>query len=854
MKVSARDAKLYTTEADWVFFQRVSAESIYGMKIDGIPLAVIKETADNFLDAAEKQKVDPEIEVKYTTTRVPEREGIEKVEIEMTSNTLMSREDIESVYSAPFGSRTSSKTFVKVPSRGLFGMANKLIQALPYMLSMELGLPLPRTPIEIQASSEGLMYIYDIGADVDRAKRTASPICIYQGQRASDRQFTTFRITFFKPKSGKKMDIEIRRLLLHFYLLNPELQMTCDINGVVQRYERRVAGAHRSKGRPSVANYSQSEFVDTAYAQKDPYPDMTVLRFLTGYGKWPGFKGFYKEIVKPLLEGIGLLPSVPLSSLTAERLTELYGKMLMSATGKPSMQLSVRDLSPLGKRAASLFENATYKKGKVKGSPPWLLEALLITATPEMGELIGRTEVVVGINRSPLLSNPFGNFNLKFRGKKWSTTWELLEHVPPSPPLICIINLNGLVQPLSPNKSEIDTSTYLVEYKRLVCSIFDKVRVRRRGPKRKSDLLVWLEEEIIRRIGSHEENGYIPEEEWASQQSLWYKARKWYLSTHTGNEPDISRDYFVDSIREICKRYHVSREYCGIFAAERAMIYFRGRRMGVSLESIEEVFRYGSDLISIEKEGICALLEPLASIYGIAIMNSRGQLVDYAEELIERAKKSGAHVWLITDLDDAGLIMRKNLPNVSCIGVDSKMITELGAEEGKSYEDFRRELEEGFSPKYRKALTPEDYELLGWDGLSDKSELKRIEIDSVLAAVGRDRFWHFLLERMRETERVRDITRSLFPDDIVKSSIPASIKEALEDILATVTGRLKGRVEDELLRYRAWDSGFVKVEDVEREISDNVKKTEEKYAALYEGRVREIVDEIRRTLGTAEGS
>ena len=124
MKKSGRDAKLYTTEADWVFFQRVSAESIYGMKIDKISLAVIKEMMDNFLDAAEKQKVDPEIEVKYTTARVPERKGIDKVEIEMTSNTLMSREDIERVYSAPFGSRKSSKTLVKVLSRGLFGTAN----------------------------------------------------------------------------------------------------------------------------------------------------------------------------------------------------------------------------------------------------------------------------------------------------------------------------------------------------------------------------------------------------------------------------------------------------------------------------------------------------------------------------------------------------------------------------------------------------------------------------------------------------------------------------------------------------------------------------------------------------------
>jgi hypothetical protein len=87
LKKSGRDAKLYTTEADWVFFQRVFAESIYGMRIDKISLAVIKEMMDNFLNVAEKQKVDPEIEVKYITARVPERKGIEKVEIKMVEHT-----------------------------------------------------------------------------------------------------------------------------------------------------------------------------------------------------------------------------------------------------------------------------------------------------------------------------------------------------------------------------------------------------------------------------------------------------------------------------------------------------------------------------------------------------------------------------------------------------------------------------------------------------------------------------------------------------------------------------------------------------------------------------------------------
>lgn len=80
-------------------------------------------------------------------------------------------------------------------------------------------------------------------------------------------------------------------------------------------------------------------------------------------------------------------------------------------------------------------------------------------------------------------------------------------------------------------------------------------------------------------------------------------------------------------------------------------MYFDGRWESVSFDAIEELAQKGTDIVLIEKEGIIDELKEHADKYCIAMVNSRGYLVEYAHDLINTAKSSGANIIIITDYD-----------------------------------------------------------------------------------------------------------------------------------------------------------------------------------------------------------
>ena len=142
------------------------------MFLKAIPFFIIKEAIDNFLDKAEDQRVDPIIDIQM------DHGTGQQVNLSITCNTHYSPKAIRAVYSAEFGERASTKTFVKLPSRGLFGMASKTIQALPYTLSLCYGVGLPeQPPIVISTAYGGLVHEFEVGANVNARLRKATLIC-----------------------------------------------------------------------------------------------------------------------------------------------------------------------------------------------------------------------------------------------------------------------------------------------------------------------------------------------------------------------------------------------------------------------------------------------------------------------------------------------------------------------------------------------------------------------------------------------------------------------------------------------------------------------------------------------------
>jgi hypothetical protein len=69
--------------------------------------------------------------------------------------------------------------------------------------------------------------------------------------------------------------------------------------------------------------------------------------------------------------------------------------------------------------------------------------------------------------------------------------------------------------------------------------------------------------------------------------------------------------------------------------------------MDVGLKEIEELSLYGVDMLIIEKEGIAEQLGIFADQKGIAILNTRGFLTEYAEILSKKSDKEGCNIAIL---------------------------------------------------------------------------------------------------------------------------------------------------------------------------------------------------------------
>jgi hypothetical protein len=168
--------------------------------------------------------------------------------------------------------------------------------------------------------------------------------------------------------------------------------------------------------------------------------------------------------------------------------------------------------------------------------------------------------------------------------------------------------------------------------------------------------------------------------------------------------------------------------------------------------------------------------------YGIALLNSRGFLVDYAVKLSEL---SGGNIAILTDFDDSGLLMAKKVPSIPRIGIDSETL--------RHFRLRREDLEEPYDEDHR----PNHYMKLEELAKTDR-KLKamlpyvkdsRVEIDSVLAAVGNEKFWKFVMKKLGEFP-TRNYNRAI---EIPKDVIP----KEFEDFLKGLKNKSNSAAEDQ---------------------------------------------------------
>jgi 5S rRNA maturation endonuclease (ribonuclease M5) len=214
---------------------------------------------------------------------------------------------------------------------------------------------------------------------------------------------------------------------------------------------------------------------------------------------------------------------------------------------------------------------------------------------------------------------------------------------------------------------------------------------------------------------------------WWTQSDVFYATRKLLIETYHYPNEEVNRDYITGMIKLVCEDdLDVKREDIGILAADRAQLYFRGKWMDVGLKEIEQLSMYGIALLIIEKEGVAEQLSVFADEKGIALLNTRGFLTEYAEILSKKSEEEGCKVAILTDFDASGLVLAAKAPNAYRIGIDFETLEDLELD--------IKGVEEQYTPE-NKHLKPLEHggKLAGlypkeWIGYV---ATKRVEINSV---------------------------------------------------------------------------------------------------------------------------
>ena len=221
-------------------------------------------------------------------------------------------------------------------------------------------------------------------------------------------------------------------------------------------------------------------------------------------------------------------------------------------------------------------------------------------------------------------------------------------------------------------------------------------------------------------------------------------------------------------------------------------------------------------MIVIEKEGITDVLLVHAAKYSIALVATGGMLVDYAKDLAESAHINGINVSTLYDDDlrgreapDALKVRGLNIPR---LGIDKNIVKWL-QENGYSHLTEKELLEE---------YTPENRKIWKYDGYL---QTHRIELDSIVAAVGAEALWKYIVHRLEEVfPEPRDYTNVIdepepqdyYPDEMIEimDYLNESVKIAYSD-------KWKAIQDEELAGVK----GLLQTEEKKKDIRDRLQNT-----------------------------
>jgi len=796
--------------------------AITGCQKESFDSWILKELIDNALDACDADKVKPpRIDVKITRI-----DNIVNICVQDNGPGL-SRENLEKILD--FSRFSSSKYYQKKPQRGYMGNALKAIIGIPFAFAKLHG----HVP-HVKVISNG--FCHTIRLKVIQSDNVTVNI------ESKETEVNGTTVQVFLPALNKYWgwNKHYLDLIKSYSIFNPAVSFTISLQREQEHITRSYPGEESPlktfKGKPSIHWCTVEELRRYILALEET-TSISVDQFISSFF---GFstKARREEILNP----INITPETDLSEISQDKVDQIYDAMVSSRKPpKPEQLTQIGEKQLLSKITIAYSEPLKYKYKftatdyLIDGvSYPSKIEVLI--AAIDMNTLSER-RVVVGINQTPTLNNPLRN--TIFTGSKKKNSIRHGVHafldslnIKEKDPVLVLIHIST-PNPSYENygKTQLNIQPFLKPLTQAIETASSFYYGYKRGNKKvgeKSEARKHLIQELLRRVELLKVQGYIPDNQMVTMQTLYYQIRK-----KMGGDIKIQRKSLIAAIKPECEALGYKRLQLGIITTVRAELHFRGKDYPISHDNLDMLAELGSDIIIVEKEGISLALSKWADKYGVALLTSRGFLVEYAQELVELMREKKGNLYLLTDFDAAGISISTKVPMVPRIGVDFDTRSELGLE----YES----VVEKYIPK-KNVLRDVPSKFLWFLSQS------RIEIDSILSEAGPELFWQHLMKKMVEISPQRDLTRSISLDVRLPEEAQKFLSE-IERYLTEPADQLKIEHWGTLVK---WSEGLVPLEEIESriqcELTDKIRASDSfKVAMGYFETLESVLRSLKKT-------
>jgi DNA topoisomerase VI subunit B len=376
----------FTTSRLFDFFSRKELTAQTGHAPEQWPLVIVKELADNALDACEEAGVAPEIAIEVDETTITVTDNGPGIPAGTVAGVL------------DYSVRVSSREAYVAPDRGAQGNALKTLLAMPFVLDGAAG------HVEIVACG----VRHEITVKVDPIRQ----VPVIEHEQHEDARPGT-RMTVRWPDSASWILDRCRERFLQiagdYAWLNPHLRLS--VQWLDERVTVEPTAPDWQKWRPSeptCAHWYTVEHLErlvAAYVTHQEHEAMTVREFVTSFR---GLSGSVKG--RRVLDATGMART-SLAELANGRIDSAAVGRLLDAMREHSKPVKPARLGVIGKehlavRLADLGcepESFSYKRtvGESDGLP-WVVE-LAFGWCPNLGY----RRLVTGVNWSPGISNPF---------------------------------------------------------------------------------------------------------------------------------------------------------------------------------------------------------------------------------------------------------------------------------------------------------------------------------------------------------------------------------------------------------------------------------------------------------------